>query len=132
MVIAAWIGKTLPFLWNSIVHYYVHYSPPLDHIVSKLNPVHTLTPHSFRTNSDIPHLCLHVPSGHFPLGLQLNFCINLSNTITTIVRLNNNKDYICSQSYAVLISRFTSYARWLVKRLHTKSLYIRTEKDGYS
>jgi hypothetical protein len=30
-------------LWNPNVHYHIHNNPPLDHILSQLNPVHTLT-----------------------------------------------------------------------------------------
>jgi hypothetical protein len=106
-----------------MVHYYVHYNPPLDHTVSQLNPVHTLTRYSFKTNSNTPHLRLRVPSGLFPSGLQLNVCIILSNTNITIVRRNNNKEYICSQSYVVLKSRFASYAQRGYKQNHC----IRTE-----
>ena len=61
-----WQSRNLLYLWKPKVHYHVQNSPPFVHILSQLNPVHTVS-------NDLLHikfnknLCLGFPSGLFPL-----------------------------------------------------------------
>jgi hypothetical protein len=36
--------EIIPLLWNPRIHYCIHRSPPLDSVLSQMNPVHILTP----------------------------------------------------------------------------------------
>jgi hypothetical protein len=55
-------------LWNPKIHYRVHKSPPLDFILSQINPVHT-TPSYLRSILIVStHIRLGLPSGPFPYG----------------------------------------------------------------
>jgi hypothetical protein len=58
-------------LWNTMVHCRVHKSP-LVHIVSQINPIHTI-PSYLRSSLILsPHLHLGLPSGLFPFGFPTN------------------------------------------------------------
>jgi hypothetical protein len=58
------------FLWNPKVHYRVHKSPPLDPILSQLNPVRPIDTYSLRSIlMSSSHLRLGLPSGHLLQGL---------------------------------------------------------------
>jgi hypothetical protein len=54
------------------VYYHVHMSPPLVHIQSQINPVHTNPFSLSKINLYINHLRLGLPSGLFPTGLPTN------------------------------------------------------------
>jgi hypothetical protein len=56
-------------LWNPDVHYRVHNSPPLAHILSQMNPVRSLPPCCCKIHSF--HLFLGLPSGIFSLGFSI-------------------------------------------------------------
>jgi hypothetical protein len=60
-------------------HYHVHKSPPLDPIISKINPFHT-TPSSLRSILILStHLHLGLPSDlFFPAGLPINILLHSS------------------------------------------------------
>jgi hypothetical protein len=54
-------------LWNPKVLYHIHKCPPSVSILSQLDPVHTPHPTSSRSILIFSsHLCLRLPSGHFP------------------------------------------------------------------
>jgi hypothetical protein len=50
-------------LWNSMVHYRVHMSPPLVSILSRINPVHSISLRSILILSTQLHFGL--PSGEY-------------------------------------------------------------------
>jgi len=56
-------------LWNLKFHYLVHKSLPLDHVLSQMNPVHTLTLYFLKFHVMLSfHLHLDLQSGNFPSG----------------------------------------------------------------
>jgi hypothetical protein len=60
-------------LWNPNVHYRVHNSTPLVHILSQTNPVYTTHPIYLRSIViQCTHLCLGLPCGLFPSGFPTN------------------------------------------------------------
>jgi hypothetical protein len=61
--------KNPAFLWNRKVHYRVHKSPPLDHILSQPNPVRSIDPYRPKIHLNvIIRLSLGLPSGLLPSG----------------------------------------------------------------
>jgi hypothetical protein len=59
-------GQEIPrILWNPMVHYRVHKSPPLVPIRSHMNPVHTIIPYSFKVYYNTI-----IISSHLWLGLR--------------------------------------------------------------
>jgi hypothetical protein len=60
-------------LWNPMVQYRFHKSPPLVPILSKMDPVHTTPSCLSKIHFNIvPHLHLGLPSGLFPSGFSTN------------------------------------------------------------
>jgi hypothetical protein len=55
-------------LWNSKVHYPVHSSPQLVHILKQINPIHTSSSYLRFVLILTSHLCLVPPSCVFPSG----------------------------------------------------------------
>jgi hypothetical protein len=66
------VTQELPrILWNPEVHCRVHNSLPLVHILSQIDPVHTIPPISLRSILILStHLRLHLPSGLLPSGFS--------------------------------------------------------------
>jgi hypothetical protein len=60
-------------LWNPKLHYHVHKSPPLAHIQSQINPVHTTLSYLSKIDFNIinPPI-LWTSSGLFPSGFPTN------------------------------------------------------------
>jgi hypothetical protein len=70
LIVTQLIRKYPAFLWNPKVHYSVHTSPPLDPILSPLNPVRSINPYlpNVHLNVILP-LSLGLPSVLLPSGL---------------------------------------------------------------
>jgi hypothetical protein len=63
------VASSSDILWNPKVHHRISKSPPLVHILSEINAVHTTpTYYSKIYFNIIPHLGLGLPSGLFPSG----------------------------------------------------------------
>jgi hypothetical protein len=70
LIVTQLFKKYPAFLWNPKVHYRVHTSPPLDPILSQLNPVRSIDPYLPKVHLDVilpptPSL----PTGLLPRGL---------------------------------------------------------------
>jgi hypothetical protein len=57
-------------LWNRKVHYRVHKCLPLASIQRQMNPVHTFPHYSSKLHFNGLPLCIGLPGGLFPSGLQ--------------------------------------------------------------
>jgi hypothetical protein len=69
------INQEIPhLLWVQKVHYRVHKSPPLDHIMKQMHPVHIFLPPSLRSIITLSsHLHLGLPSGLIPSSFPNKF-----------------------------------------------------------
>jgi hypothetical protein len=66
--------RNFHLLWNPNVHYHVHKSPPPVLILSHMNSTHKLQPYFPKIHFTIvPHLCLGIPTGHFPSHFPTKF-----------------------------------------------------------
>jgi len=64
------VKKYPAFLWNPKVHYRVYKSPPLDSVLSQLNPVRPIDSYLPKAHFILSsHLRLGLPSGLLPSGL---------------------------------------------------------------
>jgi hypothetical protein len=70
LIVTQLVKKYPAFLWNPKIHYHVHTSPPLDHILNQLNPVRPIDPYLPKVHLNvILHLRLGLLSGLLPSGL---------------------------------------------------------------
>jgi hypothetical protein len=70
LIVTQLVKKYPAVLWNPKVHYHVHKSPPLDPILSQLNPVLPIDPYLPKVHLMLSfHLRLGLPSGLLPSGL---------------------------------------------------------------
>jgi hypothetical protein len=53
LIVTQLVKKYPDFLWNPKVHYRVHTSPPLDPILSRLNPVRPIDPYSPKVHLNV-------------------------------------------------------------------------------
>jgi hypothetical protein len=82
-------GQEIPHIFLSLTSHYVHKSPQLDPILSKMNPVHTITSYFCKTCSYIILLpTLRSPKLSFPLLFLTKILyayLNILDLITLII-----------------------------------------------